>query len=385
MAAPAVVGIGMTAFGRFPDLSLKNLAATAVTQAVQDAGIDLEDIGVAFVANAYAGLITGQESVRAQTVLAPLGLGAIPVLTVENACAGGSTALWLAQQAVATGQVRYALALGVEKMVTEDKTRAISALATSRDIEESEEESATPFMELYAEELTIHGKAAGSTPEDFAQVAVKNRNNAALNPIAQYQKAITVEDVLDSPTIYSPLTLLMCSPVTDGAAAAIIGPADIAPRAPRIVASILRAGHVPAVGYDEPTDMRVTALAAYEQAGLGPEDIHVAEVHDAASPGEIIAYEDLGFAGPGAGVDLLRSGATAVGGRIPVNTSGGLTSRGHPVGATGIAMAVQIVEQLRGVCGARQREGARIGLTHNSGGWVAGAPAATAVHIIQLP
>jgi acetyl-CoA acetyltransferase len=385
MSDAAVVGVGLTRFGKFPDRSLKDLAAEAVQAALKDAGIDGKDIGAAFGSNSLAGLLTGQECVRTQTVLAPLGIRGIPVVNVENACASGSTAFRLAVQAVASGEAPYALAVGFEKMSHPDKERTFAAIGAASDVEEAPQHQAgrSSFMDIYAAEVREHMERHGSTAEDFALVAVKNHYHGSLNPFAQYRNEVTVDEVLSSPAVVHPLTRLMCSPIGDGAAALVIGRAERHRRAPVVAATVLRSGAFP-VSADH-NDTVEAAAAAYEQAGLGPDDMDVAEVHDAAAPAELIACEDLRLAPPGGGAKLVREGATRLGGRIPVNPSGGLESRGHPLGATGVAMIGEIALHLRGDAGPRQVEGARIGLVHNSGGLVAGSPAAVAVHILRQP
>jgi acetyl-CoA acyltransferase len=377
----AIGGIGMTRFGKYLDRTLKDLGAEAVHAACRDADVGADAIDAAFVSNSLAGLLTGQESVRAQTILAPLGIRGIPVMSVENACASGSTALWAAVRAVTSGEARCALALGVEKMSHPDRARTLAALMTgAKDVEAEGGEVGGSFMEFYAEEVRHHMELYGSTIEDFAAVAVKNHAHGALNPFAQYQQTYTLEEVLASPEVAWPLTRLMCSPVGDGAAAVLVVPEDADHSAPVVLASILRSGRFAPT--DDPNDATLVARAAYEQAGLGPDDVDVAEVHDAAAPAEILAYEDLGFTVRGGGPRLVRDGATALGGRRPVNTSGGLESRGHPIGATGLAMINEIVLQLRKEASGRQVENARVGLVHNMGGWVAESSAACSVHIL---
>ncbi len=377
----AISGIGMTRFGKFPDRTSKDLGAEAVAAACRDAGLRPDAIDAAFVSNSLAGLITGQESMRGQTILAPLGIRGIPVVNVENACASGSTALWAAIRMVTTGEARCALALGVEKMSHPDRARTMSALMTAaKDVEAEGGSVGGSFMEFYAEEVRHHMELYGSTIADFASVAVKNHSNGALNPFAQYRTVYTLEEVLAAPEVAWPLTRLMCSPVGDGAAAVLVVPETADRSAPVVIASKLRSGSRPPT--DDPTDASLVSQAAYEQAGVGPDDIDVAEVHDAAAPAEIIAYEDLGFAPKGGGPALIRAGVTALGGRLPVNTSGGLESRGHPIGATGLAMVTEIILQLRKEASGRQVEGARLGLVHNMGGWVADGTGACAVHIL---
>lgn len=365
----------MTQFGKFPERTAKALVAEAVELALRDAGVALGDIDIVFSSNSLAGLLTGQESVRGQSALGSFVLDGLPIVNVENACASGSTAFWLACQAIAAGQSRLALAVGFEKMAVGDTPRTVAAISTGRDLDEVEHDHpGWTFMDGYAEKIQAHMAAHGSTADDFARIAVKNRGHATLNPLAQYRDPITVDDVLASRTIAPPLTQLMCAPIGDGAAAVVLGAATGS--APRVRASKL---------VSDSTEGGVTAAAraAYELAGVGPEDIDVAEVHDAASPAELVAYEDLLFAAKGEGPVLVRSGATTLGGRLPVNTSGGLVSRGHPIGATGLAMIHEVVLQLRGDAGPRQVTGSQVGLVYNAGGQIRGAPAATAVHILS--
>jgi acetyl-CoA acetyltransferase len=244
------------------------------------------------------------------------------------------------------------------------------------------------FMDVYAAAARQHMARYGTTVEQFAAIAAKNSFHGSLNPRAQYQEAHTVAEVLASPTIAAPLTRLMCSPIGDGAAAAIVVSEDALKRlrrdgAPvRIAASVLGTGHDRAA--DEPDPVAAVARSAYEQAGLGPEDVSLAEVHDATAPAELMIYEELGFCAAGDGGRLVDAGETRLGGRRPVNTSGGLIAKGHPVGATGLAQIVEVVEQLRGRAGRRQVARARIGLTENAGGAVRGDPAAVAVHILTV-
>lgn len=377
---PAIVGVGLTRFGKFPHRSLKDLAAEAVHAALKDAGIGAAEIGAAFGSNSLAGILVGQECVRTQTVLAGLGIRGVPVANVENACASGSTAVRLAAQSVLCGESRYALAVGFEKMDVGDKQRTTAAIATAQDIEAMESPGQSSILDVYASEVREHMGRYGSTAEDFGLIAVKNHRHGLLNPNAQYRVEISVDEVLRSPVVSAPLTVLMCSPISDGACAVVIGREADHLGAPTIAASVLRSGSLPVGGED--TDSARAARLAYEVAGIGPEDVDVAEVHDAVAPAEIFAYEDLGFAGRGDGARLVRDGVTSIGGRLPVNPSGGLKSRGHPIGATGVAMVAEIALQLRGEAGDHQVKGAKVGLVHNTGGWVSESPAASAVHLI---
>ena len=400
-----VLGVGMTAFGKFLDRGLKALGGEAVREALADAGVTAEQLEAAFVGNAMAGLVTGQECIRGQVILRSLGLGGLPVYNMENACASASTAFHTAWMAVAGGMYDVVLALGVEKLYHEDKTRSFAALGSAVDVEAAEafrreinrdrgEEAAagagerrSVFMDFYASEAREHMARHGTRREDYALIAVKNHGNGSLNPKAQFQRARTLEEVLAAPMIADPLTRLMCSPIGDGAAAAILVSADFARRhagaTPVTVAASVLASGAPAAGRDTAVVTRA-ADRAYRMAAVGPEDLDLAEVHDASAPAEIFLYEELGFCRAGEGGRLVSDGVTALSGKLPVNSSGGLLAKGHPVGATGIGQVVEVVEQLRGRGGARQVPGARVALTQNAGGVLEGEPAACAVHIFTV-
>jgi acetyl-CoA acetyltransferase len=368
-------------------------------------------VQAAFVGNAVQGLISGQECVRGQIVLREYGLGGIPMVNVENACASASSALHLAWQAVAGGFHDCVLALGMEKLYHPDKAKSFAALAGAVDVELLAQlkealasvtgaersgsgggEKRSLFMDVYAAAARSHMARYGTTVAQFAAIAAKNSVHGSLNPRAQYQTPHTVEDVLASPVIAAPLTRLMCSPIGDGAAAAIVVSEDFleqcrhrgiaVPRPVRIAASVLGTGRDR--GAEEPDPVTEVARRAYEQAAVGPDDVSLAEVHDATAPAELMIYEELGFCREGEGGRLVDAGDTALGGRRPVNTSGGLIAKGHPVGATGLAQIVEVVDQLRGRAGHRQVAEARVGLTENAGGAVRGDPAAVAVHILTV-
>lgn len=386
LAVPAdvyVAGAAMTRFAKQPDRSLKSLVAEAALGAVRAAGVEVADLEAVYFGNAVAGSITGQEMVLAQVSLRPLGIVGIPVVNVENACASSSTALHLGWQAVAGGLADVVLVVGAEKMSHPDRSRAFEAIGRAVDVEAHPLSGAgdrSPLMDVYAREACDYMEASGAGVRDLAAVAVKNQLHGSLNPLAQYGSRLTAEDVLGSREIVAPLTLLMCSPITDGAAAAVLVSRKRAgPRRVRIAASVLRSGVPPGSGAKAPT---LAARAAYEAAGVGPEDLDCAELHDAAAPAELILYEQLGFAGAAEGASLIRDGHTALGGRLPVNTSGGLLARGHPIGATGLGQVVEAVQQLRGEAGARQVDGATVALAENGGGWLDGDNAAAAVHIL---
>jgi acetyl-CoA acyltransferase len=374
----------MTRFGKLLDRSLKDLAYEPVWQAIRESNVDPHDIGIAFVGNAYAGLITGQESVRGQVMLREVGINRIPIINVENACASSATAFYLAHKAVAAGQAELALALGVEKLFCDDTAKSLRALATSSDID-IEGRMGILFAGIYSMRVRAHMEKYGLTREQFAKVAVKNHDNGALNPRAQYRNRVTVEEVLKSRMIADPITLLMTCPMGDGGAAALIGTRKMAhamdKRPVRIAASVL--GSFGYAGKDEPGIVARVSGKAYQEAGITAKDVQVAEVHDAVAPVELFLYEELGFCEPGASGRMIDEGVTWLGGRLPVNPSGGLSAKGHPAGATGLAQIAEIVWQLRGEAGDRQRQPLpNIGLTENGGGNVAGETAVVAVHIL---
>jgi acetyl-CoA acyltransferase len=378
-----VAGAGMTLFAKQPGRSLKDLTAEAVRTALADASLDVGDVQACWFANAVAGSITGQEMVAAQVTLRPLGLGGIPMFNVENACASASSAFHLAWQSVAAGMCDVALAVGAEKMTHPDKARSFAAIGGSIDVESVPDAGAQPsdrsfLMDLYAEAAVEYMEATGATVQDFAEVVVKNQRHGALNPLAQYGGALTVDEVLASRPIVWPFTLLMCSPISDGAAAAVLVAAP-APGRPRVAASVVRSARPPAGS--APKVSELAAQAGYEMAGLGPRDLDCVELHEAAASAELTLYEQLGLAAPGDGPALIRSGSTRLGGGCPVNTSGGLLARGHPIGATGLAQITEAVLQVRGRAGARQVEGARVALAQNAGGWGDGDNLVSAVHV----
>ena len=402
-----IAGVGMTQFGKHMETGLKALGAEAVQAALKEAGIAADALQAAFVGNAAAGLVTGQECIRGQVILRSIGIGRIPVVNVENACASASTALNQACAMVTAGFYDIVLALGVEKLYHPDKRKSFSAFSGAVDVEmvagllealrQSAEaqgaaaagsgagEKRSMFMDIYAAAARAHMQHYGTTVEQFAAIAAKNSYHGSLNPRAQFREVLSVADVLAAPMIAEPLTRPMCSPIGDGAAAVIVmserKARETGVRSPvRVVASVLHSGwdH----GADEPGTVEVCAADAYEEAGVGPGDLSVIECHDASAPAELMAYESLGLCGKGEGGRLVDSGATRLGGRIPVNTSGGLLRKGHPVGATGIAQIVELTEQLQGRSGARQVENAKVALAHNGGGAIGTDAAAMCVTIL---
>ena len=391
-----VAGVGMHSFGRFRDKSLKELGRVAVTGAIEDAGLSRKDIQAAYFGNAYAGLIMGQESVRGQTVLLHSGISEIPVINVENACSSGSSAFREAWLCVASGLYDVVLALGAEKLFCDNTPKTMAAIATSSDTEVVGD-TGWSFPAWYALNTRLYMQECGATQEHFAKVVVKNTKNGELNPHAQFRKPLTLEEVLNSKEICYPITLYMCSAIGDGAAAAILCSKEVAKKyVKKPMVAVAASALVSAAFRNEPKPYTATGSAgqragnlAYEQAGVGPGDLDVIEIHDAFSPAEIIGYEELGLCGHGQGIRMIDEGRTEMGGVIPVNTSGGLASKGHPVGATGLAQIAEVVWQLRGEAGPRQVEGRNkrrgpvLGLTHNGGGTLEGDAAGMAVHILK--
>jgi acetyl-CoA acetyltransferase len=402
-----IAGVGMTPFGKHMDTGLKALGAEAVTSALADAGIEPGDLEAAYVGNAAAGLVTGQESIRGQVILRSIGLGKLPVVNVENACASASTALNQACAMVTAGLYDVVLALGVEKLYHPDKKKSFGAFSGAVDVEAMQAimeglrqnaaaggaksassgagEKRSMFMDIYAAMARGHMEKYGTTVEQFAGVSAKNSFHGSMNPRAQFREALTVEEVLAAPMIAEPLTRPMCSPIGDGGAAVVVVSEKKArelgvARPVRVATSVLHSGwdH----GIDEPGTVEICASEAYEEAGIGPADIDVIECHDASAPAEVSAYESLGLCAKGDGGNLIDEGATRLGGRIPVNTSGGLLRKGHPVGATGIAQIVELTEQLQGRSGERQVEGARVALAHNGGGTIGADAAAMCVTVL---
>lgn len=403
-----VAGVGMTTFGRHMDKTLKGLAGLAITDALKDAGMGPADLQAAWMGNAAAGVVTGQEMIRGQLVLRALGIGRIPVVNVENACASSSTALNQAAAMVSTGCYDVVLACGFEKLFHEDKLRTFGAFSGAVDVEDPQgamkilqsmaAEVGEPidmtgagdkrslFMDVYAIMAKAHMRKYGSTKEHFAMVTAKNSFHGSLNPRAQFRDVMTVQQVLEARTVIEPLTLPMCSPIGDGAAAVVLVSEKKARELGLRGRVKIRASALVS-GWDfEKEGESVGAFAAgqaYAEAGVAPADLSCVELHDASAPSEIVAYEYLGLCKPGDGWRLLESGATRLGGRVPVNTSGGLLRKGHPVGATGCAQIVELTEQLLGRCGQRQVEGARLGLAHNGGGAIGRDAAATVVTILS--
>lgn len=376
-----VAGAGVTPFGRYSSLNLNQLSWTAGHAALQDAGISGKEIGIGYFANALAGRLFG-DSTLGQSAFAALGINEIPILNVENACTSGSSAFYLACQSVRSGEAEVALVIGAEKMCVPQM-----GLLNSGDTDGDALLGMVPPAS-FAMRAQRHMHEFGTTAEQLALVSVKNRRHASHNPIAQYRDPIDVAQVLASPMISDPLTRLQSSPIADGAAAMVICNQTVAKRigaSVRVRAAVLCSGD-----YMNPqnfarwkTDYR-GAQEAYKKAGLGPEDLDLVECHDAFSISELMHYEALGLCDIGASGPFVESGATALGGQIPVNVSGGLLSKGHPIAATGLAQVAEIFDQLRGRAGNRQVDGAQVGLAHCMGGDYAADTKSYSLTILSL-
>ena len=384
MREVSIIGVGAHPTGRFVEKPLKAIAYSAIWDALNDAGAAPADLQAAYVGNSLGGLLTGQEGVRGQVVLQHSGITGIPIVNVENACASAMTALRGAWLEVASGAADVALAVGVEKMNVGDSARTIGALSALSELELSE--MGMQFTTSYAIHPKINLKARmqeyGWTIRDFAKPAVKNSFNGSLNPLAQHRRPLSIEEVVQSRIIVDPLTLLMCSSISDGAAAAVLCTSDRVARFTskkpiQIASCVLRSGEYRLVDDERADSATTTALAAYQQAGIGPGELQAIELHDAMAPAELMLYERLGLCGPGEGPMLIDDHVTTLDGRQPVNPSGGLCSRGHPVGATGLLQICELVWQMRGQAGPRQIEPRpKVTMAQNQGGLLLGQDSA---------
>jgi acetyl-CoA acetyltransferase len=383
-------GAGMTRFARYPDRGARELVEEAVAAALRDAEIDPRDVRAAYVGNAAAGVMTGQECIRGQVVLRRTPLMGIPIVNVENACASSSTALHLGWQAVAGGLHDAVVVVGYEKIDHEDRWKAGRVINATMDLAEVDDifgPGAGRERNVYRDVLAASSDSGGRDrfdPELLALVSVKNRRHGALNPCAHEREEVTVEEVLSAPAVGGALTRLMCARLSDGAACLVLCASRFT-RAreggARIAASVLSSGRG--------DDMRrrfsvgMAARQAYEMAGVSPDELDVVELYDATAVSELSLYAELGLC-PDCDVDrYVRKGVTALGGRLPVNPSGGLLGRGHAVGATGVAQVVELVRQLEGRCGPRQVPSARLALAESTGGWLGSDVAACCIHVLQ--
>ncbi|MFF6787273.1 beta-ketoacyl synthase N-terminal-like domain-containing protein [Streptomyces sp. NPDC012510] len=406
MSAPPVwiAGVGMTPFGVRRDASVKDLTRDAVTEALKDAGGRLGDVDAAYFGNTCQSVLEGQLVVPGQMALRSMGFERIPVINVENACATGATALHQAVLHVRSGAADVVLAVGVEKTNVDDKRRMLGLFDGGVDVNDPDgvravlrelggdvpDDAGVPrsmFMDIYGALARSHMKTFGTTKKHLALIAEKNHAHAVSNPLAHFRKAMSADEILAARTVTEPLTVPMCAPLTDGAAAAIVcneaGRARLGgSRHVRVLASVLGTGTVRPLADWEHSVSRLAAQDAYEQAGIGPQDVSVAEVHDASAFGELLQTELLGLCEIGTGGAFAASGATTLGGFLPVNPSGGLESKGHPMGASGLAQIHELVQQLRGDSGARQVPGARIALAENGGGMYGGEEAVAAITVL---
>ena len=402
-----IVGVGMTAFGKMLDRSVKSLVAEAVTSAMADAGATVADIDLALFSNTTQALMEGQHTVAGQVALRSMGFAGLPIINVENACASASTAVYQAVGMLRAGMSEVALAVGVEKMHDVDKHKSSAIFDGAWDVHEADEVLASlvgigagvsppegtppgvraPFMQLYASMARGHMREFGTTQRQLAAVSAKNHHHSTMNPLSQFQKDFSVDEVLAGPVIAWPLTLPMCSPISDGAAAAMLCTRsalwhfpDAAPV--RLLSSVLTSGSARAWNEFDRHLCRVAALKAFDEAGVGPGDMSVAEVHDASAFAEVVQIENLGLCDIGQGGWMSERGETSLGGRIPVNPSGGLESKGHPIGATGLGQLFELVQQLRGRAGQRQVQGARFAVAENGGGFYGVEEAAAVVTVL---
>jgi acetyl-CoA acyltransferase len=461
-----VIGAHTIKFGKYLDKSIKDLAAMTVIPCLKDANLEKNDIQALWFSNSAWGYYRSQDCIRAQCALRPIGIEAIPMTNVENACAGGSTAFHHAWMGVASGLYNMTMAVGAEKINHPNKMKIFAGFLTGLDIEnigknidsmttffmtdedkknmreKIEKYSAlakkdkgkkkkkqtikekldeyynmftvyihlkdnlgnetvnklrrmmgggdhSPFMDVYAYAARQHMKKFGSTFEQLGIIASKNHFHSSLNPNAQYNFLVTPEQVLADRMVSWPFTRAMCAPIGDGAASAILCDGETVKRlglmsqAVKVRASILGSGRERAFD-DIDIGERLSKLA-YEKAGLGPTDMHFAEVHDATAYGELHQSEALGFCKEGEGGIFAESGATKLGGKVPINISGGLESRGHPIGASGLAQIHELVTQLRGNAGPRQVKGAKIAIAENGGGALGQEEAAMCIHILEAP
>ena len=406
-----IAGIGMTSLGKFVDKSVKQLTSTAVSLALDDANAAIGDIQAAWFSNTRQGLLEGQNGIRGQCALRPMGFAGIPITNIENACASGSSALLQAVAHIRAQMCDIALVVGAEKMFFPEKRDAMfRAFLGGTDIHRLDEFQSMVskqaldqipqefrgvdtgqrsfFMDSYAAQARLHMQRFGTTQKQFAIAAAKNHWHSTMNPAAQYQNEYTVDEVLNGRLISWPFTLPMCAPISDGGAAAVVcskkGLAKLnAKRAVKIKGIHLASGMHRAPDDFEHHIGRMAASAAYEEAGIEPSDISVAEVHDATAYSEIQQIENLMLCPLGEGGQFTEQGETKLGGKVPVNPSGGLVSKGHPVGATGIMQIHELMTQLRGEAGKRQVENCTIAVAENGGGFYETEEAATVVTVLE--
>ncbi|MBY6163505.1 thiolase family protein [Mameliella alba] len=412
MTGTSIIGIHMLRTGKLLDRSVKDMAEEAVRGALKDAGIEPPEVQAIWFSNTRQALMEGQNSIRGQAALRDLGFHGAGINNVENACASSSTGLWNAVNAIRAGTCEVALVVGSEKMIYPDvdKETVFKTFMGGTDIHRMDEARAffrqlagelgdgataeggthTFFMDMYAALAKHHMRTFGTTQEQIGAAAAKNHAHSVMNPLAQYQHAMTLDEVLADRAITFPLTRAMCAPISDGAAALVVASDDWVRRHGRGRAVGLRGIALRSGQARDPEDYdghigRLTALDAYDAAGISASEVNVVELHDATSFGEIMQIENLGIVPRGQGGPATLAGDTALGGRVPVNPSGGLVSKGHPIAATGIIQLHELVGQLRGEAGPRQIDGARIAVAENGGGFVGVEDAACVVTVLEAP
>ncbi len=407
-----VYSVGMSKFGKFLDKSIKDLTAETLKSVKSDNDFDLSNIEAAWFSNTCWGMTDFQHSIRGQVALTSNGVDKIPITNVENACASGSTAFNGAWTAIKAGVFDCALAIGAEKVYQEDRAAMMKGFITYTDVERTRtlmeqmqkmaakqkaEKAASQksgekkekkgghsvFMDFYAAGARAHMKEYGTTQRQLAAIAAKNHNNSTMNPLAQYTFPMTVDQVMEDYEVAFPLTRAMCAPVGDGAAATVLCSERFLKEHPNDKAILIRASILRSGSWQRDNVSKRASTAAYKMAGLSPKDINVAEVHDATAYGELEQIEQMGFCPLGKGGPFTESGETEIGGKIAVNTSGGLLSRGHPLGASGLAQIYELVTQLRGDAGKRQADNPKFALAENGGGTIGSGPAAMCVHILE--
>lgn len=381
----AILGSETTKFGELWGISPRTLVNRVVSESLKQSNLNLKDIDALFVGNMLSGVLGGQEHLGA-LFAEELGVN-IPAFKIEGACASGGLAIHAGITSILSGLYEKVLVVGVEKMTDHKPEETILALMAAGSDEERT--AGATFPSLYALIARAHMEKFGTTDEQLAAVAVKNHYHASLNGKAHFTFAITIDQVLKSPCIASPLRLLDCSPVSDGAAAVVLTSDSFSKTHKKshvkpisIVASSVATDSLGLSQRKDLTSLKSAVLAgkkAFKQSGLNPSDIDVAEVHDCFTIAEIIAMEDLGFFKKGEAAQNIAAGKTRLGAKLVVNTSGGLKASGHPVGATGVKQIVEITHQLRGEAGKKQVEGAKVGLTHNVGG----TGATAVIHILR--
>lgn len=412
MSAAHIAGIHMLKTGKHLARSVKDMAEEAVIGVLKDADLDVSDVEAIWFSNTRQALMEGQNSIRGQAALRDLGFRGAAINNVENACASSSTGLWNAVNAIRAGACDVALVVGSEKMIYPDvdKETVFKTFMGGTDVHRINEAQAffrelagdmgdgataeggkhTFFMDMYAALAKHHMRTFGTTPEQIGAAAAKNHRNSTLNPLAQYQHSMTLDEVMVDRAVTFPLTRAMCAPISDGAAAAVVVSENWLrhhgrARAVGIRSIVLRSGQArDPQDYDQHVG-RLAALDAYEAAGVSPDHVSLVELHDATSFGEIMQIENLGIAARGEGGPVTLAGETALGGRVPVNPSGGLVSKGHPIAATGVIQLHELVTQLRGEAGKRQVEGAAIAVAENGGGFVGVEDAACVVTVLEAP